>query len=326
MIISRTPLRISLAGGGTDMASYYRRHGGSVVSLTINKFVYVSVNKKFDGKTRLSYSITENVDNPGELKHDIARECLREFEVGGVEITSTSDIPGDGTGMGSSSAYAVGLINCLGSMALARPPCKYLAEKAYEIERKRCAHPVGKQDQYAAAHGGLRYYSFLANENVSVEPIFVDIHNRDLMEQKMLLLYTGVSRSANDILKDQERNLETRRESSVAAIGLKNLADELARDLRDDKFHVIGHYLYEGWKLKKRLSDYVSDPALDLMYADAISAGAIGGKLLGAGGGGFFLFWADKKFHGDILKVTGLRQIPFKYEEKGSAIIYDSES
>lgn len=326
MITSRTPLRISLIGGGTDLPAFYRSYGGSVVSFAISKSVYVSVNDKFDERTRVSYSITENVDDPEELKHDLARETLKLFQAKGIEIASMADIPGEGSGLGSSSSFTVGLLAALSRKINGHIyPKKMLAETAHTVEAKLCRHPgVGKQDQYAAAYGGLHYYEFAKDEAVEVQPIFVSPEQKEYLESRLMLLYTGVTRSANDILSDQEKNIKSSRESIEAGCALKEMAVNLAIDLQGGNFHVVGTYLHEGWKLKKRLSDAISSPNLDTIYAKAIECGALGGKLLGAGGGGFFLFFAEPKFHADIRTATELRQVEFKIEEKGSEIIYDS--
>lgn len=326
MIISRTPLRVSLVGGSTDVPAFYRQHGGAVVSFAINQSVYVSVNDKFDGKTRVSYSITENVDDPNELKHDLARETLKLFQAKGIEIVSVADIPGEGSGLGSSSSFTVGLLAALskkinGSIY----PKKMLAETAHTVETKLCRHiGVGKQDQYCVVYGGLHYYEFKQNEGVEVQPIFMSPEQREYLESHLMLLYTGTTRKADSILSDQEKNIQSSRESIEAGCALKEMAVNLAIDLQGGNFHVVGTYLHEGWKLKKRLSDAISSPNLDTIYAKAIECGALGGKLLGAGGGGFFLFFAEPKFHADIRTATELRQVEFKIEEKGSEIIYDS--
>jgi D-glycero-alpha-D-manno-heptose-7-phosphate kinase len=326
MIISRTPLRISLAGGGTDVASFYSKYGGAIVSLTIDKFVYVAVNDKFDGRIRASYSITENVDAVGELKHDIIRETLNLFEMDGLEVVSISDIPGSGSGLGSSSSLTVGLINALARKKYCKNyPAQYMAEQAYFIERTQCNHPgVGKQDQLAAAYGGLHYYDINHDGCVSVEPIYMTDYNREWMESHMLLLYTGMARSADGILERQEDGLRDNKKSIRAARKLYTLAYDLASEMQEGKFENVGVYLAEGWHEKKKLVNGISDPQLDNLYTKAFLAGADGGKLLGAGGGGFFLFWASPERHAHIVEATGLRHVKFKMHDKGSEIIYAS--
>lgn len=315
-----------MAGGGTDTPAFYRQYGGAVVSFAIGKYVYITLNDKFDGKTRVSYSITENVDNPAQLGHELAREVLNHFQAKGLEITSVADIPGEGTGLGSSSSFTVGLLSALSRKVNGKIyPKKMLAETAFTVEAKLCNHTgTGKQDQYAAAYGGFHYYEFARDEGVEVQPILMLPEQKKFLEDHFLLLYTGMTRSAGTILSDQEKNMQSSRESISAGMALKELAFNLALELQAGKFHTIGSYLFEGWKLKKRLSEEISSPDLDIVYKDALAAGAIGGKLCGAGGGGFFLFFADPKLHADIIAATKLRHVPFEMEEKGSEIIYDS--
>lgn len=326
VITSRTPLRISLCGGGTDVPAFYKTHGGAVVSFAISKYVYVSVNDKFDGRTRMSYSVTEDVYDPHELQHDLAREVLHFFQAKGLEITSVSDIPGEGSGLGSSTAFAVGLLTALSHKIGGKSyPCKMLAETAHTIEAKLCNHPgVGKQDMYSAAYGGLHYYEFSKGGNVEVQPIYMSPEQKEYLESHLILLWTGRTRQAAGILREQERNLGSNREAISAACKLRDMANDLGSELILGNFHKIGAFLDDGWKLKKRFSDSISDSGLDRTYLDAIAAGAVGGKLLGAGGGGFFLFFAEPKLHEGVRSATGLRQIPFKIQEKGSEIIYDS--
>lgn len=326
MIITRTPLRISIVGGGTDVAAFYRKYGGSVVSFTINKYVYVSLNTKFDGKTRVSYSVTETVDNPQDLKHDLVRETLKLLWMRGVEISSVSDIPGSGTGLGSSSAFAVGLLGAVSQHINSKTyPRKILAETAFTVESHLCGHVgVGKQDHYAASYGGLHYYQFEKNDSVSVEPICIDEWHKKWMEERLLLLYTGITRSSDFILRNQADNLYGNKESIRAAIELKELAFNLGSEMQAGDFSNIGEYMQRGWFLKRGLSDAISNSELDRTYSQALEAGAVGGKLLGAGGGGFFCFFAPPEKHADICESTGLRQVPFRFDEEGMKVIYDS--
>lgn len=323
MIITRTPLRISLAGGGTDMPSFYQRQPGAVVSFAIDKYMYVSLNPKFDGKTRVSYSVTENVDHPGELKHDLAREVLGYFGVEGVEITSVSDIPGEGTGLGSSSAFTVGLARAMNAYTTADMTLTQsaLAELAYYVERRICGHPVGKQDHYASAHGGLKYYQFNASEIVDVE-VLGDPHVLEGLENHLMLFYTGATRKARRILAEQEKNI---RDDSRATWQLRCLAIELRDHLRHGNYMILGDILARGWAWKKQLAGDISNPWLDDLYNRAIDAGAIGGKLLGAGGGGFLLFAVHKARQDDVAAALGLQRVPFRIECDGSKVIYDSQ-
>lgn len=321
MITVRTPLRISLAGGGTDMEAFYKRQVGAVVSFAIDKYLFISLNKKFDGKTRVSYSITENVDNPIHLKHDLAREVLGYFGTTGVEITSISDIPGEGTGLGSSSAFTVGLINALS--AYTTPGINLtesaLAELAYYVEKKLCHHPVGKQDHYAAAHGGLKFYQFNANEIVDVETLGDPAILRGL-ENHLMLFYTGATRQAGHILTEQEKNLQ--QGDTRLGVQLRALAIELRDNLRHGNFFALGDILARGWAWKKQLAIGITNDWINDLYDKAIDAGAIGGKLLGAGGGGFLLFAVHQAQQNDVTAALGLRRVPFRIECEGSKVVY----
>lgn len=324
MILTRTPLRISLAGGGTDMATFYKRQVGAVVSFTIDKYLYIGLNKKFDGKTRVSYSVTENVQNPDELKHDLAREVLSYFSARGVEITSVSDIPGEGTGLGSSSAFAVGLIKALSLFTTSdiNLTPSALAELAYYVERKMCGHPVGKQDHYATAHGALRFYQFNSNEIVDVETLGDPTVLKGL-EHHLMLFYTGATRMANRILSEQEKNLL----SGDTRIGtqLRGLAIELRDQLRRGNFLAVGDILARGWAWKKQLAAEITNNWINDLYDKAIDAGAIGGKLLGAGGGGFLLFAVHQGRQEAVTAALGLPRVPFRIECEGSKVIYESQ-
>lgn len=327
MIITRTPLRVSLVGGGTDMPGFFTRQYGAVVSFAINKYVYVSVNPKFDGRVRVSYSKTEDVAHRSELKHDIAREMLTYFDLGAVEITSVSDIPGSGTGLGSSSAFAVGLGMALRAQkgwALNQHPSIY-AQLAYEVERDWCKHPVGKQDHYASAYGGLHYYKFLEDDTVTAELLPLDENKIHWLEETLMLFYTGRSRSADMILKDQEENLTKGEGAWTAGVGLRDMADRLRAELRQGIIENIGEYLNDAWKFKKRLSGGVSMSYIDAIYEKAVGAGAIGGKICGAGGGGFMLFAVPQGRQLEVEKaLVGLTRMPFKIEREGSCVVYAS--
>lgn len=326
MIISRAPLRVSLLGGGTDLPAFYSRYGGACLSFAIQKYVYVSVNEKFDGKTRVSYSTTENVENPAELQHDLVREALALYNERGLEITSVSDIPGTGTGLGSSSSFTVALLSSLsGRIRHGTPyPPSMLSETAYTIEANMCGHPVGKQDQYAAAYGGLHFYQFLQDGQVSVQPIPVfPGDGKEYLERHLMLFWTGISRSANDILKSQETKLKYQDASVTdAAMRSAKMAYDMCEKFRDGKYHYLGAALHEAWNLKKQYSSSVSSPEIDCFYNTAIKAGAVGGKLCGAGGGGFFLFFVPESKQEKVKQELKLRYVPFKIEPEGVKVIY----
>lgn len=326
MILTRTPLRLSLFGGGTDMPEFFTRHPGAVLSFTIDKYIYVGVNEKFDGLTRVSYSKTEIVDQPWKLEHDLARETLEHFDLKGLEITSVSDIPGEGSGLGSSSAFTVGLVVALtryldGDMNV-HP--SVFAGRAYEIERNECDHPVGKQDHYAAAHGGLHYYGFNMDGTVNAELIHLTPNLRCFLEQNIMLFWTGKTRSANAILRQQARNISILDKSYNSLTYLVEYAREARNLLEDERFEQIGHMLDGAWVYKKGLAA-VSDSEIDRIYSRAKSAGAEGGKLCGAGGGGFLMLVAHPSVQRAVEEAVGLRRVRFHVEERGSHVVYSDQ-
>lgn len=325
MIITRTPLRLSLAGGGTDLPAFYSTTMGAVVSLTIDKYVTVAVSEKFDGRTRVSYSITENVDRPEQIQHDIIRESLRSFDVEGVEVVTVSDIPGSGTGLGSSSALAVGLSLALrkwmGRSVNVHPA--FLAFEAYSIERLRCGHPCGKQDHYAAAYGGLHSFRFQPNEDVIARNLPFSEEVKVFLENDLMLFWTGRTRNSNYLLQQEEQNLCRQKETHNLGLQLRDMAAALEDDILKERFQTIPMYLHKGWMVKKRMAKGISDPALDEIYQAALRAGAGGGKLLGAGGGGFFLFAGCWNHQSEIERALNLRRVWFKIDRFGSRIVYN---
>jgi len=326
VIITRTPLRISFAGGGSDFPAFSRHEAGAVVSTAIDKYIYLTVNKKFDSKIRASYSITEMVDRVEDLRHELIREALRLTGItGGIEITSISDIPSEGTGLGSSSAYTVGLLHALHAFAGRYVGAKRLAEEACQIELDRLRRPIGRQDQYVAAYGGFQFIQF-DEDDVSVEPLVSGAEFRAALQAHLLLLYTGLTRNAGAILAEQQRNLERGAGPLDDAVRLRNLALDLRAALLDRRLTEVGEILDAGWAIKRRLASGVSTPEIDAWYARARAAGAIGGKVLGAGGGGFLLLFAPPGDHAAIVeRLPELRPVPFRFEPYGSRIIYVEE-
>jgi len=320
LIITKTPLRISFTGGGTDLPDYYRAHGGAVVSAGINKYVYITVSPKFDNRLRVSYSKTENVEDISELQHDLVKEALKYVGIkGGLEITSIADIP-SGTGLGSSSAFTVGLLNALYNHAGYRPSIQELAEQACQIEIDILKHPIGKQDQYAAAYGGLNYFQFNSDESVERRRIFFDDHNARLMRQKLMLFYTGMTRSADGVLKEQKANTSSKMETLDY---MRDQAREMNRILTEEGFdRRFGEMLHQGWMRKQTLAGSISNPQISSYYDKAIHAGAIGGKLLGAGGGGFLLFYCDEQNQPAVESAIGLRRIDFHVSLNGTRVIF----
>lgn len=323
MIITRTPLRISFAGGGTDLPGFYRRYGGAVVSMAIDKYIYVTVNEKFDGRIRLSYSQTENVDNADELQHDLVRELLKLMKMDGVEITMVSDIPGSGTGLGSSSALLVGLALALSTYRQNAWCKKHLAETAFTVEHDFCKHVLGKQDHYAATYGGLHYYKFDKDGRVGIHPIYFEPEERKYFMDRLILFWTGQTRSASTILAQQDRNISRKGEAQYAGERLRDLADLLNLLLVTKDFEMVGYILHTGWYWKKKMAESISSPWLDEIYQKGTDAGAKGGKLLGAGGGGFMLFWVEPELRQKVIDAVQLRQVPFEFDDSGSTVIYD---
>jgi len=319
MIITRTPLRISLVGGGTDMPGFYYREFGAVVSFAINKYIYVSVNEKFDGKVRVSYSETENVSRPLELKHDIVRETLHYYHQDGLEITSVADVPGSGTGLGSSSAFTVGLVRALDPHKNRHPD--FYAKEAYHIERILCRHSCGKQDHWAASYGGVHLYRFMPDEEVIAEDLNLKADTLIELQNHFTLLWTGRGRSSKKILADQEKVLEGHR-WDLARV-MRDMAIQLKNDLRDGDISNIGQYLDANWQIKRQMAHGITDGWIDRKYDQAIAAGAEGGKICGAGGGGFFLFYGPLGIGPKLEQATRLRRVPFEIELEGSKVIYE---
>lgn len=321
MIISRTPLRVSFAGGGTDLADYYRTGFGAVVSCAIKKYVYCTINKRFDDDIRVSYSKTEIVDNVDKIEHRIVKEALKKVGIrNGVEITTIADIPSRGTGLGSSSAIAVGLLNALYAFKGYRAPPSKLAEEACEIEVDKLKEPIGKQDQYIAAYGGIQHIRFNADEAVLLDPVICPPKTKREIESHLMLFYTGKTRNAGDILSGQKKNTQL---NKAALDKMREQAEQLFADLTSLHVAKLGEALRLGWDLKKSLAKGISDPEIDKLYAKAIKSGAIGGKITGAGGGGFLMLFVPPENHWSVRNaLTDLRELEFKMEPQGSKIIY----
>ncbi len=323
MIISRTPLRMSFVGGGSDLPVFYRRFGGAVVSTAINQFVYITVNPKFDEKIRVSYSRTEEARTVDRIKHPLVREALKFLGIaGGVEITSVADIPGRGSGLGSSSSFTVGLLHALHAHTGRHAGAEQLANEACTIEIDRCGEPIGKQDQYAAAYGGLNFIEFQPDDTVRVEPIICRRETLQELQRNLVVFYTGITRSASAILQDQSARLRSEKRKQTVTRQMVELAQTLRKELQHNRAASFGEIIHEGWKLKKSLARGISTDVIDDWYAKARKAGAVGGKLLGAGTGGFLLFCAPPERHDAIAAALKLRRMNFQFEPQGSRIIF----
>lgn len=328
MIISRTPLRVSFVGGGSDLAAFYSRDPGAVVTTAINKYIYIAVNKKFDSKIRASYSITEIVDGVDELKHELIREALKVVGLdGGIEITSISDIPSHGSGLGSSSSYTVGLLNALHAYAGLHADPERLAREACQIEIDRCGKPIGKQDQYIAAYGNMQFIRFNPDESVFIDPIICNRDRKRKLEASLLLLYTGITRPSEEILREQQKNSADDEGTRASLNLLTKLADQLRDQIQHGDLNCFGEILHIGWCEKKKLASGISNGRIDRWYDCARQHGAVGGKLLGSGGGGFLLLYAPPERHPEIIEaLPELRPIPFHFEPQGSKIIFVEEN
>lgn len=320
MIITKTPLRISFTGGGTDLPDYYERNGGAVVSAGINKYIYITVNQKFDNKIRVSYSRTEIVDEVEQLRHELVRECMKLVGIKrGIEITSIADIPA-GTGLGSSSAFTVGLLNALYTYAGYNPSAGELAEQACQVEIGALGHPIGKQDQYAAAYGGMNYFRFEQDGSVRRERIFLSDPDARKMRQKLMLFYTGMTRSADTILKEQKKNTASRIETLDY---MRDQAADMYREMTQNGFNEkFGLALHEGWMKKQSMASTITNAPINECYKKALRAGAVGGKLLGAGGGGFLLFYCDEDKQPQVEQAVGLPRVDFHVSLRGSRVIF----
>lgn len=321
MIITKTPFRVSFCGGGSDIPTFYREHGGCVVSTSINRYMYISIHPYFDGKkTALKYSKTEIVDDIEEIEHSIFKQVLNDRSISGVEITSTADVP-SGTGLGSSSAFTVGLLHTLYCYRGKYVSKKQIAEEACDVEINKLGNPIGKQDQYAAACGGLNFISFHPDDTVSVEPIIMHPETLKALQENLVIYYTGLTHDANQILSEQKKNI-SQKEKTNNLIRMCELAREMKQALEKDELSDFGKMLDEGWQRKRELASGIANPVIDQMYETAMENGALGGKLLGAGGGGFLLFYCEKYKQRRLEEALGLQRFPAKFEHDGTSIVY----
>jgi D-glycero-alpha-D-manno-heptose-7-phosphate kinase len=327
MIISRTPLRMSFAGGGSDLPSYYREFGGAVLSTAINQYVYVNVNKKFDEGIRIGYSKNEEVSVVEQIQHPLVRHALQYLQIpGGVEITTIADIPSSGTGLGSSSSFTVGLLHALQEYRGKAMDADTLAKDACHIEIDLCQEPIGKQDQYAAAYGGFNFIEFAPDGKVTVSPIVCLPQTLNTLQKNLLVLYTGKTRSASTLLKEQSAQLSQDAQKQKNMHQMVQLARDFKTELAANHLESVGEILHAGWMLKKSLVSGISEDQIDRWYETAIAAGALGGKILGAGAGGFLLFYAPQERHQAILNaLPALKPIPMAFDALGSQIIFNEK-
>jgi D-glycero-alpha-D-manno-heptose-7-phosphate kinase len=325
MIISRTPFRVSIAGGGSDLAEYYRHKPGNVVSFAMNRYMYVTVNRRFDDSIRVSYTRTEIVDRLEDLQHELIREALRMTGLTrGVEVTTVADLPA-GIGLGSSSTLTVGVINALYALKGEWHSPADLAERACQIEIDIVKKPIGKQDQYIAAFGGLQDIHFMGDDSVSVHPVVCPASVREALMKRLMLFYTGLHRDASSVLKEARSHMIESSDARATIDGLVAFAREVRQALLTGKVNRIGDLLDASWVLKKRMASNVSNGRLDDLYTRAKKAGARGGKVSGAGGGGCLLLFVPPAARSRVrttMEKAGLREIPFELEPEGSRIVH----
>lgn len=314
---------MSYVGGGSDLPAFYREEQGAVLSTSIDKYMYIALNRKFDGRIRISYSRTEEVDLPSQVEHPLVREALKLTGIeGGIEIASLADIPSKGSGLGSSSAYTVGLLHALYAYKNQFVSKETLAQQACDIEINLCGEPIGKQDQYAAAYGGLNLIRFNPNESVSVDPVICKPALLQALEDSTLVFFTGRTRSASKVLAEQSKAL-LRNDRKVLMRRMVQIAFEMKTELESGSLDNFGAILDENWRLKSQLSAGITDPQIDVWYATGIRHGAQGGKLLGAGNGGFIMFFAPtEKHHVITMALADLEPVKFRFDRDGAQIVF----
>ncbi|NWF65658.1 MAG: GHMP kinase [Chloroflexi bacterium] len=324
MIITQTPLRISFAGGGTDFPDFYEQHGGCVVSSTIDKYVYCIVKERFDDKIYVNWSKKEIVDSVDQIEHELVREAMRKVGVSrAVEISFLSDIPAEGSGLGSSSSVTVGVLNALYHFVGATPTAEQLAREACDIEINTLGKPIGVQDQYIAAFGGLRCFQFGPGKSVKVESLRVSRHALEDLDIMLMSFFTGQTRQAATILSEQKANIAARipvlQQMAAQARQVRALLE--AGDVTG-----FGRLLHEAWAAKRQLASGISNSVTDQLYERAIQAGALGGKISGAGGGGFFLLCVPSDKRQAVRHaLRDLREMPFRLERGGTKVILNMQ-
>jgi D-glycero-alpha-D-manno-heptose-7-phosphate kinase len=322
MVIIQTPLRISLFGGGTDFPAYYLEHGGCVLNTAIDKYIFVTIKKRFDDKLRIGYSQTEMVDSVDEIQHELIREALRHTGIThGVEITTMADIPTKGSGLGSSSTVTVGALHAMYAYKRELVLTERLAQEACVIEREILQKPSGVQDQYIAAYGGFRFMEFTTDGEIIVRPVSLSRRTLRCLNDNLLIFFTGITRQNGRILEEQETNINDR----LATLEqMKQIAYTACDELQRENVDAVGDLLHESWQLKKQLASQISNPQIDEMYETALQAGATGGKVSGAGGGGFLLLYVPR---GQQEKVRDAlkeyQELPITLGQDGSKVIFD---
>jgi D-glycero-alpha-D-manno-heptose-7-phosphate kinase len=322
LIIVQTPLRISFFGGGTDFRAFFMQEGGCVLNSAIDKYIFVTIKERFDSKLRIGYTQTEMVDKVDEIHHELIREALRLTGIErAVEITTMGDIPSEGSGLGSSSTVTVGALHAMYAYRGEIVPAERLAREACQIEIDRLGRPIGIQDQYIVAYGGLRFFEFLPNGQITSEKVTLSPEAERALNSNFMLFFTGMSRDSSTILKEQVVKLNDRL-SELREI--KQMAYEARRVIETGNFEMLGTLLHQSWQLKKRLAGTVSNGRINEMYEAARNAGAIGGKISGAGGGGFLLLYVPFERQDRVrAELNGLQELRFRLEADGTKVIFN---
>jgi D-glycero-alpha-D-manno-heptose-7-phosphate kinase len=326
MIISKTPLRMSFAGGGSDLRAYYQHGYGAVVSTAINKYIYIMINERFSPRIRVGYSKIEEVDTVDEIEHNLVREAMKMTDVtSNVDIVYMSDmLPAhEGSGLGGSSSIIVGTLHALHAFKHEYVSAEQLGQEACRIEIEILGHPIGKQDQYAAAYGGLNWIQFNADESVYVSPLVCKKETKEQLNKNLMMFYTGSKTSSQEVLPEQKEKTEKNLEVLDRMV---ELAADLRKSLEQDDLTQFGNILHENWMLKQTLAKKISNPTINALYDKAREAGALGGKILGSGGGGFLLLYVEEENQQNVRDaLPDLRETPFKFDGQGSRIIYVGE-
>ena len=323
MIISRAPFRVSFCGGGSDIPVFYEQYGGCVLSCSIRKYVYIALHPSFDKQTiTLKYSKTEEVNDFDEIEHKYFKVILKEYDVKGVEITSMADIP-SGTGLGSSSAFTVAVLKALKAYKKRSYSTYALACEACDVEINKAGSPIGKQDQFASAFGGLNFITFHKDGKVTVEPLMIPGDGEERLQNSLMMFYTGLTHDANTILAEQSKNVASKEDKIKSQLLLCEMARDLKAHFEDGDVDYLGTILKKSWEIKKTLSSGIANPKIDSIYDKAMQAGAMGGKLLGAGGGGFMLFYVKPENQQKVREaLKDYLEVEFKIDYEGATILH----
>jgi len=323
MIVTRTPLRISFAGGGSDFADFYRVHGGRVLATTIDKYVHVILQNRFDDKIRVGYSTTELREHLDEVQHELVRESMRTVGIErSLEVSTMADVPSTGTGLGSSSSVTVGLLNALYAHSGDPQTRERLARDAVRIEIEVLAKPIGKQDQYIAAYGGMRKLTFARDESVVAERVRLPADTMQFLDDRLMLFYTGLGRDSGAVLKEQKSRIET---NAGTLLEMVRMVDEMESLLIAGNLDDFGRAMDHCWSLKRSLASTVTNSFIDDVYRSATRAGALGGKITGAGGGGFLLLFCEQGSQRAVRRaIHGLKELVFHLEPDGSKVLFST--